>query len=107
MAKAVLVMGMPESCDMCDFVDDKQPPRYGEKTLYCGIPGMGEDVTDYIACRPEFCPLRELPKKKEEFELRKCKGSVKGTWKVPLIENKGFNACLDEILEERKASDSE
>lgn len=58
MAKAVLIMDMPESCDMCDFVDDEQPPRYGEKTLYCGIPGMGEDVTDYIACRPEFCPLR-------------------------------------------------
>lgn len=107
MAKAVLVMDMPESCDMCDFVDDKQPPRYGEKTLYCGIPGMGEDVTDYIACRPEFCPLRKLPEKKEEFELRKCKGSAKGTWKVPLIENKGFNACLDEILKEKKASDSE
>lgn len=31
MAKAVLVMDMPESCDMCDFVDDEQPPRYGEK----------------------------------------------------------------------------
>ncbi len=27
-------MDMPESCDMCDFVDDEQPPRYGEKTLY-------------------------------------------------------------------------
>lgn len=35
MAKAVLIMDMPESCDMCDFVDDEQPPRYGEKTLYC------------------------------------------------------------------------
>lgn len=28
MSKAVLVMDMPESCDMCDFVDDEQPPRY-------------------------------------------------------------------------------
>ena len=45
-----------------------------------------------------------LPEKKEEFELRKCKGSVKGTWKVPLIENKGFNACLDEILKEKKGN---
>ena len=61
MAKAILVMDMPESCDMCDFADDMQPPRYGEKTLYCGVPGSGDDVTDYIACRPEFCPLRELP----------------------------------------------
>ena len=63
MAKAVLIMDMPESCDMCDFADDTQPPRYGERTLYCTVPGIGEDVTDYIACRPEFCPLRELPEK--------------------------------------------
>lgn len=38
MPKAVLIMDMPESCDMCDFVDDEQPPRYGEKTVFklCG-----------------------------------------------------------------------
>ena len=29
MPKAVLIMGMPKSCDMCDFADDTQPPRYG------------------------------------------------------------------------------
>jgi hypothetical protein len=61
MTKAVLVMDMPESCDMCDFADDTQPPRYGERTLYCNAPGIGDDVTDYIACRPDWCPLRELP----------------------------------------------
>ncbi len=88
MDKAVLIMDMPESCDMCDFVDDKQPPRYGEKTLYCGIPGMGEDVTDYIACRPEFCPLRELPEKKELYL------SINKWYCV------GFNDCLDDILGE-------
>ena len=33
MSKAALVMDMPESCDMCDFVDDEQPPRYGEKIV--------------------------------------------------------------------------
>lgn len=92
MAKAILVMDMPESCDMCDFVDDEQPPRYGEKTLYCGVPGIGEDVTDYIECRPESCPLRKLPEKK------------KLTYADYGTENKvnGWNACLDEILKERK-----
>lgn len=39
MAKAVLVMDMPESCDVCDFVDDEQPPRYGEKRN-CSSAGM-------------------------------------------------------------------
>lgn len=76
MAKAILIMDMPESCDMCDFVDDEQPPRYGEKTLYCGIAGMGEDVTDYIACRPEFCPLRELEREVGHSMLKDKNGPV-------------------------------
>lgn len=89
MSKAVLIMDMPESCDMCDFVDDTQPPRCGERTLYCVMPGIGEDVTDYIACRPEFCPLQEMPEKKEinYYMNSKEKGVVEG-----------WNACLDEIL---------
>lgn len=82
-------MDMPESCDMCDFVDDMQPPRYGEKTLYCGIPGMGEDVTDYIACRPEFCPLRELPEKEHNNN---------GYDEYSDGYDAGWNACLNKIL---------
>ncbi len=31
------------------------------RTLYCNAPGIGDDVTDYIACRPDWCPLRKLP----------------------------------------------
>ena len=96
MAKAVLVMDMPESCDMCDFVDDEQPPRYGEKTLYCGVPGMGDDVTDYIACRPDWCPLRELPERMEVCGTYNAAYYAKGG-KMPSYKI-GWNACLDEIL---------
>lgn len=93
MAKAVLVMDMPESCDMCDFADDTQPPRYGERTLYCNAPGIGDDVTDYIACRPDWCPLRELPEKKEELPNENYEfGSLGKAF------TSGWNACLDEIL---------
>lgn len=92
MSKAVLVMDMPESCDMCDFVDDEQPPRYGEKTLYCGVQGIGEDVTDYIACRPEFCPLRKLPEKMKVCGKYPQPDGITPSYKV------GWNACLDEIL---------
>ena len=87
MPKAILVMDMPESCDMCDFADDTQPPRYGERTLYCNAPGIGDDVTDYIACRPDWCPLRELPEKANHPDY--CDN---GRF------DKGWNACLDEIL---------
>ena len=89
MAKAILIMDMPELCDMCDFVDDEQPPRYGEKTLYCGVPGMGEDVTDYIACRPEFCPLWELLEKEHNNN---------GYDEYSDGYDAGWNACLNKIL---------
>lgn len=88
MPKAVLIMDMPESCDMCDFADDTQPPRYGERTLYCNAPGIGDDVTDYIACRPDWCPLRELPDKK-------C-----GAWTDGMIA--AYNKYLSEVLERKE-----
>ena len=89
MAKAVLVMDMPERCDMCDFVD-------GEKTLYCGVPGVGEEVTDYISCRPDWCPLRELPEKKVADKRLAISPLTEGHLKD---FEKGWNACLDAIDE--------
>lgn len=85
MAKAVLVMDMPESCDMCDFVD-------GEKTLYCGVSGVGEEVTDYISCRPDWCPLQKLPDREEELPTEKYLFGGLGKAFVS-----GCNACLDAI----------
>lgn len=94
MPKAVLVMDMPESCDMCDFADDTQPPRYGERTLYCNAPGIGDDVTDYIACRPDWCPLWELPEKKEINHNKNH--YISNFWAD--AKRVGWNACLNEIL---------
>ena len=85
MAKAVLVMDMPERCDMCDFVD-------GEKTLYCGVSGVGEEVTDYISCRPDWCPLQKLPDREEELPTEKYLFGGLGKAFVS-----GCNACLDAI----------
>ncbi len=93
MAKVVLDMDMPESCDMCDFVDDMQPPRYGERTLYCSAPGIGEDVTDYVACRPDWCPLRELPEKKDRNSPERVEYGNFGKGYTA-----GFNDCIDKIL---------
>lgn len=84
MPKAILVIDMPESCDMCDFEDIN---GVDAECMYCNVPGCGKDVTDYIACRPDFCPLRELPEKKET-------GIGEHGEKMFRV---GFNACLDEI----------
>ena len=81
MSKAILVIDMPSSCDMCDFVDDSESGK-----MWCGLPTFGYDVTDCIACKPSDCPLKEVPKKKEHTLY-----SI-GAW------NNGYNACIDEIL---------
>ena len=96
MAKAVLVMDMPGSCFQCRFLHIDT--EHVEVIESCGALEVGRQLDTESYDKPEWCPLRELPEKKEEIELRECKGSVEGTWNVPLIENKGFNACLDEIL---------
>lgn len=78
MSKAYLIMDMPNSCDECNFID--------ECYHYCDIPWFGKDVSDYVACRHEDCPLRELPQKYDE------KDSGYDEWQ------EGYNACIDEIL---------
>ena len=88
MSKAVLVMDIPESCDMCDFVDNNQPPIYGVDKMYCGFPGIGEDVSDYIACRPDWCPLRPVPDKKEKYSLM-------GDNSAGYVD--GWNDCIDAL----------
>lgn len=101
MPKAVLVMDMPERCDKCLLLL-KFPQKDG-LALCLARPTNGQEEYNpkrEKSWRPDWCPLRELPEKKEEFEQRECIGSTKGTWEVPLIENKGWNACLDAIAKE-------
>ena len=91
MSKAVLVVDMPESCGVCELVDDGlMRLENGKETqiLYCGVPTCGEDVTDYVGCRPEFCPLREVPQK---ADIKKAATMTSLTW------CEGYNACIDKI----------
>lgn len=80
MSKAVLKSDMPKSCDMCNFAD------MVNGKMYCGVPGCGELAEDYIMCRPDWCPLRELPEKREvsKYMNEKEKGYCEG-----------WNACID------------
>lgn len=99
MAKAVLVMDMPKSCFGCNF-------------LYCNA-DAGIDscqamevsrIVDFETYeKPEWCPLRELPERKEELPVEKYEFGGLGK-----AFTSGWNTCLDEILKkERKAGDSE
>ena len=85
MAKAVLVMDMPECCiDCCCGYFERYTK---ELNLVCGA--TGEDANN--VAKPDWCPLRELPEKVNHPDY--CDN---GRF------DKGWNACLDEILEERK-----
>lgn len=100
MAKAVLIMDMPEQvCQKCTLCYETEND---DEYLCCATGKLLPDGE-----KPDWCPLRELPKKKEEFELLECEGSMEKVWEFPSLKNKGFNACLDEILKEKKVGDSE
>ena len=84
MAKAVLVMDMPDDCPMCKFFDlDGQCHAVDAENPWS---------TDPDKAKPDWCPLRELPEKKE----RRVGEHGERMYRA------GFNACLDEILKERK-----
>lgn len=88
MAKAVLIMDMPESCFGCNLCHID----YEEERATCQAYETVKEVNSGTFKKPDWCPLRELPEKK------------KLTYTDLDADNKasGWNYCLDEILKERK-----
>lgn len=84
MAKAVLVMDMPECCADCQLADDDP------SGLYCPLAEDYYDGTDSSEDRASFCPLRELPERKKLTYTDLCTD----------CEVSGWNACLDAIAKE-------
>lgn len=83
MSKAVLVMDMPSSCDECPLFDS----HYSDMT--CKANGRSINYPYPKDERQDFCPLRELPKKKE----------IRLDHALHEYES-GYNACIDELLGE-------
>ena len=83
MAKAVLVIDMPESCFGCNFMycDEESD------TETCQAMETARDI-DLIEDRPDWCPLRELPDEK-------C-----GAWTDGMIA--AYNKYLSEVLERKE-----
>lgn len=80
MAKAVLVMDMPENCFKCKL----QNWANCKITNKCHVGG----------CRPDWCPLRELPEKKETTYPQACYENSYWTDEMKA----GFNICLNEMM---------
>lgn len=86
MAKAVLIMDMPESCFGCNFLYCD-----GDTNLdSCQAREKARPVDSATYEKPDWCPLRELPEKANHPAY--CDN---GRF------DKGWNACLDMILEKK------
>ena len=85
MPKAILVMDMPETYENCAC----KYPSYKDDALYdCAITGKEIQTNGgRYGKKPDWCPLRELPKKANHPAY--CDN---GRF------DKGWNACLDKIL---------
>lgn len=85
MAKAVLIMDMPEDCTMCKF--------WNSKDNECYATGVEELSLNSEEAKPDWCQLRELPEREEELPVEKYEFGGLGK-----AFTSGWNACLDEIL---------
>lgn len=96
MPKAVLVIDMPELCANCPLSCPLRNSSHAKNSYACCYLTLKDiSKTDYYDKKPDWCPLRELPEKIPEL-----KSGYEDLSKS--IRRVGWNACLDEILKERK-----
>lgn len=90
MAKAILVMDMPGSCFGCNFCHINSSG--GEDR--CQAFEVSRAVNSETYEKPDWCPLRELPEKKETTYPQACYTNSYWTDEMKA----GFNTCLNEML---------
>lgn len=87
MAKAVLVMDMPEDCKQCVFcrgLNACKLKKYLVRDKICTVYTVDKQIME--GGKPDWCPLRELPERSDHPEH--CDN---GRFDA------GWNACLDAI----------
>ncbi len=88
MSKSILVIDTPERCSMCEFLKSTD-----EECCYCGRLGFDYQVNEYMRSmpkgKPDRCPLRDLPKKKD---------MEPGKTIIRAAQHEGWNMCIEEIL---------
>lgn len=112
MSKSILVIDTPEGCVRCDCCHTKdydfRERIDGEKI--CGIEKMNvDDYCDGINLRkPDWCPLLDLPQKKEEKQYLNKKdnrGNIETYGELRDMLAVGWNMCIDEILKGANGSE--
>lgn len=84
MDKAILVIDMPTHCGECPVCACYQASAFSSREYWCST--NGKDVESYS--KPDWCPLKQLPKKKTGFQYADGYDYADG-----------WNECIDKILE--------
>lgn len=92
MGKSVLVMETPEHC-----IDCPCHFAYENGTVWCGKENKELLADDIETFKPDWCPLRNIPKRKYEED----EGLIYDDFAhLGRQFFEGWNACLDRILNE-------
>lgn len=87
MSKAMLIMDMPSRCGDCPCFDNFNRMCQEEHKFLSMV------EINIKNKKPTWCPLREVPQKKEVLNREQYEfGSI------GLAFTEGYNACIDEIL---------
>ena len=104
MGKSILVIDTPKSCIECELHAITDYNEVPSCEMYCVV--MGEIVEDFCTTkRADWCPLKEIPKNKNETQYltRKDNRGNTETYGEKVSEYAvGYNACIKEILKERE-----
>ena len=84
--KAILIMDMPSRCGECAVCH-----MVGSNALCQAEIGATYTIGRLTATytKPDWCPLREVPEKKNIYPA---------DTKYAVIQKRGYNACIDDIL---------
>lgn len=90
--KAILVLDeMPTDCEDCPLFKD------GDKGMRkCNAKRTGTEW-DYYKVRPDWCPLKPIPEKKELYLDR-----IEYGYTLENMYSFGRNECIDEILGDKE-----
>lgn len=89
--KAILVIDMPECCYDCDFCRFNGGYMNGYYGRDCLITGESvQNNFNITTSRHKTCPLKPMPEKKKIFDDIYAGSGL----------DRGYNACIDEILGE-------
>lgn len=82
--KAILVIGMPKSCEDCEL--------HGRDMdgVYCEVCSEKEYVKHY-KLKPSWCPLKPMPERKE------ARLNADGSNLIAALSENGWNECLEEL----------